>query len=80
MDIRSDLIVLAKVEHILSVLKGALDHDEAVALLQVRGGLKEFDPKLKTGDIGVFFLKNSGTYYRTTHGGSIAIFKKHHFK
>ena len=90
---KSDLVVLAKVVNvvsdtaldkatikILSVLKGKPDHNEIIVLLQVRGGLKEFDPEIQVGDFGVFFLKKGSEYYRTPHGGSIAIFKKRNFE
>ena len=90
---KSDVIVLAKVVRVIpdtaldnvtikisSVLKGTPAHDDITVILQVRGGLKEFDPVIRKGEFGIFFLKTSGEYYRTTHGGSIAIFKKQHFK
>ena len=90
---KSELIVLAKVINIVSdsaldkvtikvssILKGKLDNKEITILLQVRGGLKEFDPEIQVGDFGVFFLKKGSNYYRTAHGGSIAIFEKNHFE
>ena len=90
---KSDLIVLAKVVHvhsdkeldkitinISSVLKGEPENDEVIVLLQVRGGLKEFDPTTHVGDVGVFYLRRNSQYYRTTHGGSIAIFEKNNFE
>ncbi len=91
---KSELVVLAKVVNVVadkaldivtirvsSVLKGKAEKNEVRVLLQVRGGLKEFDPEIHVGDFGVFFLNlNRGSkYYRTAHGGSIAIFSKKHF-
>ncbi len=90
---KSELIVLAKVVNIVSdslhdkvsikiasLLQGKLARKEIVVLLQVRGGLKEFDPEIHVGDFGVFFLREGRDFYHTAHGGSIAIFEKNHFE
>ena len=90
---RSELIVLGKVVNVVSdealdiitinissILKGNIGHNEIMVLLQVRGGLKEFDPETKAGDFGVFYLRKGSKYYRTAHGGSIAIFEKNNFE
>ena len=86
---RSELIVIAKVSNIESdsaldkvtidtskVLKGTPTNDEIIILLQVRGGLKEFDPQLQKGDFGVFFLRKGSSFYRTAHGGALLFLKR----
>ncbi len=89
---KSDLIILAqviavkqdssndKVEvYIIEFIKGNSVSKKISINLQVRGGLKEFDPELKANDIGVFYLKKTTEGYATSHGGSIALFIKKSF-
>lgn len=64
---------------IQAVLKGELHDDEATFMLSSRGGLKDFDPQLKAGDIGVFFLINKNNTFTKAYWGSIAIFSKNNF-
>ena len=87
---KSDLIVIGTVlsvsplkevldEVVISVdslLKGDTPEKKISIILQVRGGLKDWDPQLKAGQSGVFFLKRDGDYFRPAHGGSISIFEK----
>ncbi|MBU4305274.1 MAG: hypothetical protein KJ893_06620 [Candidatus Omnitrophica bacterium] len=86
---KSDLIVIAIVEkveangdldtvdiRISSILKGAIKEKNIKLRLQVRGGLKEWDPILTKGQAGVFFLKKSIIgEYRLAYPGSISVFK-----
>ncbi len=63
-----------------AVLKGELEDKEATFILSTRGGLKDFDPQLKVGNQGVFFLiKKNGTFEKA-YWGSMAIFPKNNFK
>ena len=85
---RSDLIVMAKVLsveptgsldqvviRVSSLLKGETDAKRIELTLQVRGGLKEWDPKLKAQDTGVFFMrKEQDGSYRVAYPGSISVF------
>ena len=69
--------VLDKVKvRINSLLKGEEKSPDIIVILQVRGGLKDWDPILKVGNMGVFFLRKSGDSYRSAHGGSVSIFEK----
>ena len=69
--------VLDKVKvRINSFIKGENKSTHIIVTLQVRGGLKDWDPTLKPGDMGVFFLRKSGDSYRAAHGGSISVFEK----
>ncbi|MBN2398981.1 MAG: hypothetical protein JXI33_01425 [Candidatus Aminicenantes bacterium] len=62
-----------------AVLKGELEDKEATFVLSTRGGLKDFDPQLKVGNQGVFFLvKKNGTFEKA-YWGSIALFPKNNF-
>ncbi len=74
--------VLDKVDiKVLVILKGKLEKKEIQLILQVRGGLKEWDPELKKDETGVFFLKKEQNgSYRVAHGGSISIFKNTIYK
>jgi cyclophilin family peptidyl-prolyl cis-trans isomerase len=66
---------------IAAVIKGSLKVDKLDLSLQVRGGLKEFDPKLKVGQNGIFFLKSiDGAKAQLAYPGSIAIFPKPNFQ
>lgn len=62
-----------------AVLKGDLKEREATFVLSTRGGLKDFDPLLKVGDTGVFFLKQENNTFKKAYWGSIAIFGKNNF-
>mgnify|MGYP001823927703 FL=1 len=91
---KSDLIVMAEVVKL--VQKGNQDHvtikadlylkgksSQAVYTfnLVTRGGLKDFDPSLKEGDTGVFFLKirEQDDQVEKAYWGSVATFQKNHF-
>lgn len=89
----SDVIVLASVSKVVTlkyrdrvtIKVGAYLKSEAkeqsYTLTLTPRGLTGFDPVLKQGDVGVFFLKinpESGQVM-TTHWGSIAMLPKPHF-
>ena len=89
----SDVIVLASVVKVVklkyrdrvTIKVGAYLKSEAkeksYTLTLTPRGLTAFDPVLKQGDVGVFFLKinpESGQVM-TTHWGSIAMLPKPHF-
>ncbi|MGD8763273.1 MAG: hypothetical protein PVG87_13260 [Desulfobacteraceae bacterium] len=91
---KSDLIVMAEVtevakednqDHVTiqvdSYLKGSNPQKIYTFTLITRGGLKDFDPSLKQGDTGVFFLKRKEQkgQVEKAYWGSIAIFQKNHF-
>ena len=91
---KADLIALAKVMKIVeqgdtdqvtikadSFLKGNSLQKDYTFTLVTRGGLKDFDPLLKVGDSGVFFLKRikSDGRIEKAYWGSIATFQKNHF-
>lgn len=92
---RSELIVMAKVIalekegnrdrvtiRIASSLKGDRPPEGDITFyLVTRGGLKDFDPSLREGDTGVFFLKRGRREgeYEKAYWGSIATFRKNHF-
>jgi cyclophilin family peptidyl-prolyl cis-trans isomerase len=62
-----------------SVLKGKVAQNELKVTLQPRG-VKGFDPALKAGDIGVFFLKEiKGLRAKLAYWGSVAVFGKPNF-
>ena len=86
---KSKYIVLGKVVHVspkdvrdivtirvASTLKGKLESDELTFMLTTRGGIKDFDPQLKIGDMGVFFLNEFNGEIKKAYWGSIAIFNK----
>ena len=91
---KATYIVLAKVtkrvkdgnqDHVTikvdSYLKGKSPQDVYTLTLVSRGGLKDFDPSLKKGDSGVFFLKlkkQEGQVEKAYWGG-VATFPKNHF-
>ncbi|MDO9577214.1 MAG: hypothetical protein Q7J16_04965 [Candidatus Cloacimonadales bacterium] len=92
---KADLIVLAKVIELEiyrdqdqvtiqvdSFLKGESDKSVFTFTLISRGGLKDFDPALNTGDTGVFFLKlkEKEGEFEKAYWGSIAIFDKDNFE
>jgi len=62
---------------VVSVLKGK-SHTPGFMQITLRNkGLKDFDPKLESGDQGVFFLsKINGTTGQLAYWGSIATFPK----
>jgi len=63
------------------VLKGRLPVETFALTLVSRGGLKDFDPALRKGDTGVFFLKHdprTGEIEKAYWGG-VAVFGKNHF-
>jgi hypothetical protein len=91
---KADLIVMGKVielvkkgnqDHVTikvdTYLKGKSQQTVYTLTLVTRGGLKDFDPSLKRGDSGVFFLKASkvGGEVEKAYWGSIAIFPENHF-
>ena len=72
-----DLVTIRSDVH----LKGESSQTTYTFKLVTRGGLKDFDPSLRIGDTGVFFLK-----FRKEEGpvekaywGSVATFQKNHF-
>ncbi|MFH1371999.1 MAG: hypothetical protein ABII09_12040 [Planctomycetota bacterium] len=88
---RADLIVLAKVTKVVmegdndrvtikidSYLKGESPQTIYTITLCSRGCLKDYDPALKEGDIGVFFLKRSRQKGEVegAYPGSVATFNK----
>jgi len=91
---KADLIVMGKVtklvqegnqDHVTikvdSYLKGKSPQTVYTFTLVTRGGLKGFDPSLKKGDTGVFFLnlrKQEGQVEKA-YWGSVATFQKNHF-
>jgi hypothetical protein len=94
MQARADLIVLAKVTKVVmegdndhvtikidSYLKGEGPQTIYTITLCTRGGLKDYDPALKEGDIGVFFLKHSKQKgeVEKAYFGSVATFSKNSY-
>ena len=63
-----------------SIIKGEIKEPNLKLVLQSRG-VKGFDPELKTGDFGVFSLKDikDGTA-KLAYWGSIAVFEKQNFQ
>lgn len=91
---KADLVVMGEVtdvakeedkDHVTiqvdSYLKGSSNKNMYAFTLITRGGLKDFDPTLKNGDTGVFFLKlkEQNDDVQKAYWGSIAIFQKKHF-
>ena len=71
--------VTIKVEN---YLKGNSPESVFTFLLVPRGRLKDFDPALKAGDAGVFFLKDKKgkeDLVEKAYWGSVALFVKNHF-
>ena len=65
---------------IVSVLKGNIRPSQLTIELKTRG-VKDFDPSLKPGDMGVFFLKEiSQSTAKLAYAGSVALFPKPNFK
>ena len=63
-----------------AVLKGSVKQTDTELVLQT-SGVKDFDPELKVGDMGVFFLREvAGTQAKPAYRGSVAIFPKANFK
>jgi len=92
--LKADLIVIARVIHVdtrdnqdhvtinaVKCLKGTCGENIFSFNLVASGGLKDFDPALRVGDTGVFFLKKSKIkpYIRKAYWGSVATFTKNHF-
>jgi len=92
---KADLIVMAKVTKVVadkdidnvtievdSYLKGKSPQTVYTFTLVTRGGLKDFDPSLKKGDTGVFFLNLRGQegQVEKAYWGSVATFQKNHFE
>lgn len=91
---KADLIVMAEVTKVVAegirdqvvikvdkYLKGESPQTVYTFMLVTRGGLKDFDPALKQGDTGVFFLKRGqqeGEVEKAYWGGA-AVFPKNHF-
>lgn len=65
--------------NIAAVLKGELKDNEATFILSTRGGLKDFDPQLRVGNKGVFFLTKNNNTFEKAYWGSIALFPKDNF-
>jgi hypothetical protein len=91
---KADLIVLAEVTKVVqdgnrdnvtiqvdSYLKGENRQTAYTFTLITRGGLKDFDPALETGDTGVFFLKRKAQegQVEKAYWGSVATFQQNHF-
>jgi len=91
---QADLIVMAEVTELVEegnqdhvsieadvFLKGESPQTVFTFTLVTRGGLKDFDPSLKKGDTGVFFLKlkEQEGQVEKAYWGSIATFQKNHF-
>ena len=65
---------------IVSVLKGNIRPSQLTIELKTRG-VSDFDPSLKPGDMGVFFLKEiSQSTAKLAYAGSVALFPKPNFK
>ncbi|MEK7232865.1 MAG: hypothetical protein AAB268_03545 [Elusimicrobiota bacterium] len=64
---------------IAAVLKGQMKDNKATFILSTHGGLKDFDPQLKVGNKGVFFLVRNNNTFEKAYWGSIAIFPKDNF-
>jgi hypothetical protein len=92
---KADIVVMAKVtkvvaegdaDHITieidSYLKGNGPQKVYSFTLVTRGGLKDFDPAIKEGDFGVFFLKSKIQEggVEKAYWGSVAIFPKDNFE
>ena len=62
-------------------LKGKSPQTVYTFTLVTRGGLNDFDPALKKGDSGVFFLKlrKQEGEVEKAYWGSVATFPKNHF-
>ena len=72
---------------VASLLKGKSEQKSFTFTLVTRGGLKDFDPEVKVGASGVFFLKEQDVAGKAAGGavtkaywGSIATFPKDHFE
>ena len=89
---KADLVVMAGVTRVNRIaerdevtitvemfLKGNTPEREYTFTLVSRGGLKDFDPALKKGDTGVFFLKQKRKGVEKAYWGSVAVFSKNHF-
>ena len=91
----SNLIVLGKVTNVVKdgiqdtvtieascFLKGTSKAKKFSFTLTTRGGLKDFDPALKVGQSGVFFLNHKEEKGQTAkaYWGSIATFSKDAFE
>jgi hypothetical protein len=94
LQVKADLIVMAKVTKVVaekdtdhvtieidSYLKGGSPQTIYTFTLVTRGGLKDFDPALKEGDTGVFFLKRSKQEgeVEKAYWGSVATFNKNNY-
>ena len=65
---------------IVKILKGMFHPPGTMEIVLRNKGVKDFDPILKVGDKGVFFLsKVEGTTGTLAYWGSIAIFPKDNF-
>ena len=89
---KADLIVMAGVTQVDSrderdevtiqvelFLKGNSPDRQYTFTLITRGGVKDFDPALKKGDTGVFFLKQKRKGVEKAYWGSVAVFTKNNF-
>ena len=64
---------------VATVLKGKLKQNQLTIVLEPRG-VRGFDPSLKTGDSGVFFLRrNSSNRIRPVTAGAVALFNNGNF-
>lgn len=91
---KTDIIVMAEVTKLVQegnqdhvtikvelYLKGENPQTVYTFTLVTRGGLKDFDPSLKKGDTGVFFLKlkEQEGQVEKAYWGSVAVFQNNHF-
>lgn len=89
---KADLIVMAGVTRVdragerdevtiqvESFLKGNSPDRKYTFTLVSRGGVKDFDPVMKKGDTGVFFLKQMRKGVEKAYWGSVAVFVKNNF-
>ena len=92
LEAKADFIVMGQVmsveeegniDHVIikvdAYIKGDASQTEYKFTLVTRGGLKDFDPDLKKGQSGVFFLKQQGQAFKKAYWGSVAIFSENHF-
>lgn len=89
---KADLIAMARVMRVARdkkedevtikvelFLKGNIPERTMTFSLVTRDKAKDFDPILKKGDTGVFFLKQKRKGVKKAYWGSVAIFSKNHF-
>ena len=76
------LVVAGLVFFFSRLFEGDFEHGDRLSLLPLEDdtGLKDFDPELKVGDKGVFFLTRNKGKFEKAYWGSIAIFPKDNFE